>query len=304
MDAEPLNKLSRDLRKAATTLSDDEARFLVDAYYQMQDNRIRSAAQVRQLTESGEPHDVLRWLEGNAETLENSIKSALDKYSASHAVGAWARNIVGVGPVICAGLLAHIDITKAPTAGHIWNYAGLNPSVSWEKGQKRPWNAALKTLCWKLGESFVKVSGNENAFYGAVYRERKAREIERNLRGELSAQAAEVMKRKKIGNDTDAYVWYAGCLTLETAKAAIEGEKAAGAVKKMAGEPGSGVPMLPPAHIHARAKRSAVKLFLSHLHHVWYEIEHGHPPVQPYALAHMAHAHFIAPPNWSKGQVG
>lgn len=304
MDTEPLNRLSRDLRKAATTLSADEARFLVDAYYQMQDNRIRSAAQVRQLTESGEPHDVLRWLEGNAETLENSIKSALDKYSASHTVGAWARSIVGVGPVICAGLLAHIDITKAPTAGHIWNYAGLNPSVSWEKGQKRPWNAALKTLCWKLGESFVKVSGNENAFYGAVYRERKACEIERNLRGELSAQAAEVMKRKKIGNDTDAYVWYAGCLTLETAKAAIEGEKAAGAVKKMAGEPGSGVPMLPPAHIHARAKRSAVKLFLSHLHQVWYEIEHGHPPVQPYALAHMAHAHFIAPPNWRTGQVG
>ena len=100
--------------------------------------------------------NVLRWLEGNAETLENSIKSALDKYSASHAVGAWARSVVGVGPVICAGLLAHIDITKAPTAGHIWNYAGLNPSVSWEKGQKRPWNAALKTLCWKLGEEAVR----------------------------------------------------------------------------------------------------------------------------------------------------
>jgi hypothetical protein len=168
MDIEPLNRLSRDLRKAATTLSADEARFLVDAYYQMQDNRIRSAAQVRQLTESGEPHDVLRWLEGNAETLENSIKSALDKYSASHTVGAWARSVVGVGPVICAGLLAHIDITKAPTAGHIWNYAGLNPSISWEKGQKRPWNSALKTLCWKLGESFVKVSGNETPFMGRL----------------------------------------------------------------------------------------------------------------------------------------
>jgi hypothetical protein len=44
-------------------------------------------------------------------------------------------------------LLARIDIVKAPTAGHIWRYAGLDPTVRWNKGEKRPWNAGLKVLC-------------------------------------------------------------------------------------------------------------------------------------------------------------
>ena len=33
--------LDKDLRNAASTMTDDEARFLVDSYYQMQCNRIR-----------------------------------------------------------------------------------------------------------------------------------------------------------------------------------------------------------------------------------------------------------------------
>lgn len=292
-----ITKLSRDLKKASYTLSDDEARFLVDSYYNMQENRIRSAAQVRELSKSGEPHEVLLWFEGNAEALEQSIRNALDAYSANHPVGSWARSIIGLGPVITAGLLGHIDITKAPTAGHIWNFAGLNPGVKWAKGQKRPWNAALKTLCWKMGESFVKTSGNDDSFYGRVYKERKDYEMERNLEGKLADQAAAVLATKNIGKDTDAYAWYAGCLTRGKA-AELLADLKAGAAKKAAGKPGSGVAMLPPAHIHARAKRAAVKLFLSHLHHVWFTTVNGHEPPQPYAIAHLAHAHFINPPNW------
>ena len=52
--------------------------------------------------------------------------------------------------------------------------AGLDPTVTWGKGERRPWNAELKVLCWKLGDSFVKVSNKEGALYGRIYRERKA----------------------------------------------------------------------------------------------------------------------------------
>ena len=38
---------------------------------------------------------------------------------------------------------------------------------------------------------------------------------------------------------------------------------------------------LPPAHIHARAKRYAVKMFISHLHEIWYEVELGKPAPVP-----------------------
>lgn len=262
----PIERLSRDLKRAAVTLTPMEARFLVDAYYQMQENRKRAGNQSRALTESGEPHEVLGWLFDQSHVLEKQVARALDAYSDGHPVGQWSRSIVGIGPVIAAGLLAHIDINKAPTVGHIWRFAGLDPTSEWKKGQKRPWNASLKTLCWKIGESFVKVSGNPKSFYGNVWKERKALEIERNDAGLFKEQAEAKLEKFKIGKTTEAYKWYS------------QG-------------------MLPPGHIHARAKRYAVKLFLAHWHDAAYRNEFGSAPPMPYAIAQLGHAHYIAPPS-------
>ena len=49
IDLEPIKRMSKDISTAAITLSSDEARFLVDAYYAMQNNRIRTKGQVRAL---------------------------------------------------------------------------------------------------------------------------------------------------------------------------------------------------------------------------------------------------------------
>ena len=104
-----------------------------------------------------EPHDVLSWLADQNWVLETQVKRALAKYVDGHPVGSWLMSVHGIGPVISAGLLAHIDINKAPTAGHIWRFAGLDPTVVWLPKTKRPWNAGLKVLCWKAGESICKV---------------------------------------------------------------------------------------------------------------------------------------------------
>lgn len=265
-DLEPIARLTRDLASAAGTLSKNEARFLVDAYYTMQDGRIRADSQVRALGESQEPHDVLTWLATQNSTLEKQVARALEKYADAHPVGQWAQSNKGIGPVITAGLLAHIDIAKAPTVGHIWRYAGLDPTRKWEKGQKRPWNATLKVLCWKIGESFVKVSGYDDAYYGKVYLQRKALELMNNEALLYKEQAEESLRTKKFGDDTVAKKWY------------LQGK-------------------LPPARIHERAKRYAVKLFLAHLHEVWYRHEFSTAPPLPYAIAHLGHAHKIDPPN-------
>jgi hypothetical protein len=299
MNLEPVQRLSKDLRSAATTLSDEEARFLVDAYYLMQEQRIRTAHQVRDLSKAEEPHEVLHWLSGQSEALENQVKAALTRYIESRGKAAqWALAQVGIGPVITAGLFAHIDIHKAPTVGHIWNFAGLNPGRAWSKGQKRPWNAALKTLCWKIGESFVKVSGNEEAFYGQQYVRRKTLEVERNRTGANAAEAQKALSGKRWGADTEAKIWYTGCLTADAVEKYYETppERRQGMVKKLAGEPGSGIAMLPPAHVNARAKRWVVKLFLSHLHAVWFEEVNGRAPPPPYAIAVLEHAHYIPVP--------
>lgn len=118
---EPFAKLDKDLKNAAKTLSPNEARFLVDSYYAIQAYRIRSGNQIRALSESAEPHELLRWMYGNTEGLEKNIQKALDAFSKNHPVGQWLRAVPGIGPVLASGLIAHIDITKAPYAGHIFS---------------------------------------------------------------------------------------------------------------------------------------------------------------------------------------
>ncbi|WP_348701051.1 hypothetical protein, partial [uncultured Limnobacter sp.] len=138
-ELKPKLSLAKDLLESSKSMTVDQARFLVDTYYQIQDARIRAAAQVRSLVSSEEPHSLLDWVGDVNFELENKIKRTLEIYAKHNPVGQWSLSITGIGPVIAAGLLAHIDITKAPTVGHIWRYAGQDPTCTWEKGQKRPW---------------------------------------------------------------------------------------------------------------------------------------------------------------------
>lgn len=254
-------RLSKDLVKAAATLDVHEVRYLVDAYYAFQEARKRGENQVRALSESGEPHAVIEWMVMATRNLEAQVRKTFTVYIKDKPLAQWAIDIRGIGPVLAAGLLAHIDVTRAETAGAVWRFAGLDPTQEWNKGEKRPWNASLKTLCWKIGESFVKVSGHPASLYGRLYRERKERDQARNERGEFAEQAAAVLRDKKFRKDTVARQCY---------------EKG----------------ILPPGHIHARAKRYAVKIFLSHY---WEKgrLLAGLPIPNPFPIAHMGHAHKI-----------
>lgn len=290
-NTETVARMSRDIAAAAATLGEHEARFLVDAYYTMQEDRKRSSNQVLALGESKEPNKVLQWLADQSSTIENQIKRALDKFTEAHPMGEWMREVHGIGPVLSAGILAHLSIerwscknrdhktprctqaepctascqhTTTETVGHWWRFAGLDPTVTWEKGQMRPWNARLKTLCWKIGQSFMKFSNDPKCYYGHHYRERKAFEVERNERGDNRELALKLVA--KVGKGTEAF-------------------------KHLSGG------KLPPAQIDARARRWAVKLFLSHLHHAWYEQRFHCAPPKPYAISILGHGHYIEPPK-------
>ena len=112
-----------------------------------------------------------------------------------------------------------------------------------------PYNKSLKTLLWKVGESFVKVS-NRGSLYGLIYKTRYAYEIVKNEKGEYADQAAKILKEKKYDKSTKAYEYYS------------------------AGK-------LPPAHIIARSKRYAEKIFLQHLYEEICLVE-GYQPYAPY----------------------
>lgn len=261
----PAKLLKVDIAEAIRDLSPAEVRFLVDSYYAIQDYRMQAANQARALTASAEPNRLTGWMFGQFEFLEKQVRAVLDAYSASKAVGRWARANVGIGPVLSSGLLAHIDISKAPTVGHIWSFAGLNPAAVWAKGEKRPWNARLKVLCWKIGQSMMKCSGRDDCLYGKLWRKRKDLEIARNEAGSFAGQAKAVLEKKKIGKDTEARKHY---------------------------EAGH----LPPGHIEARAERWAVKIFLAHWHEAAFVDAYHKLPPKPYVLEHVeGHSTEIVP---------
>ena len=330
---EVIMRARRDLIEASKTLSDTEARFLVDSYYQGQDGRIRAQGQIRSMLgdeeNPGEPHATLSWFLAQFEIMEKNMERALDVYSNSREIGRWARSICGIGSRLSAGLMAHVDVRVTDQVSRLWAFAGYDPSVRWfkreeaeklvkevhaafgnpkqlerahldaiatragrkldgiekratERGTKeatwktvtaalaaRPWNAQLKVHCWRIGQSFVKVQNNKNDYYGKVYVQRKAFEQLCNARGDYRDQAAKALSAKRYRGDTIAKKCY---------------------------ENGQ----LPPAHIDARARRYAVKFFLSHWHEVARECE-GLPRNKPYLFRsdHAAGKHvYIPPPNW------
>ena len=155
--------LTKDLKKAAVTMGRDELRYLVDSYYRMQNDRIRSEGQTRSLSRDTNPHDVIEWYGQQNRFLENQLKGAMAEYVNHHPVGQWLKSICGVGPVTSAGLLAHVDLNPwkcrrtnmkevacSPSdpctdnckvesldyVGQLWSYAGLNPNSKWERKQR------------------------------------------------------------------------------------------------------------------------------------------------------------------------
>jgi hypothetical protein len=259
------NRFSRDVRTLTVELDSRSAREVVDAYYNLQENRIAFAAQARELEKSNSPYELVQFLAANLSYMEKALKAPLGAYAQNSVVGSWAMSQYGIGPVLAAGLLAHIDITKAPTAGSVWRYAGLDPTITWEKGQKRPYNAELKTLCWKIGQSFMKFSGKDECFYGKLYRQDKERRAAKNDAGDYVEFAKSILETKNFKENKTRK-------TLESGK-------------------------LSDAQIDAQARRFAVKIFLSHYHAVAYQDYHNAPAPRPYIIEHGGHVHEIAIPN-------
>jgi hypothetical protein len=129
---------------------------------------------------------------------------------------------------------------------------------------KLPYNGRLKTLCWKMGESFVKVANKEGATYGAFYAQCKAEEVRKNEAGELKAQAAHELATKTFKKEDSV-----------TKQRLLAG-------------------MLSDAHLHSRAKRKTVKLFLSHYWTVGRQAR-GLPIREPYAKIILGHDGIIEP---------
>lgn len=263
---DPLVRLTRaDARELAKDLSRESVRGLVDLYYQIQDFRTQAANQARAASASEEPSRGQQRVFGQMQVIEADLKLLMDEWTSARRVGRWAKSQVGIGPVLAAGCIATFDPQK-PTVGSWWRFAGLDPTLVWRKGEKRPYNARAKVLAWKISDSFVKQSGRENAIYGHWYRERKEYELRRDAEGGTREAAEATLATGRL-KDKETIATY------ETGH-------------------------LPAGRIDLRARRWTSKLFLAHLHWVAYEDATGSPPPAPYAIDILKHAHLIAPPGW------
>jgi hypothetical protein len=255
--SELINKIIRTLE-----LQTHEIAEIVELYYDCQKLRIAHANKER----SEAPSELVQWLDFWMHAGESVIQAKLRKWVQSEhspAEAKWAYDQVGIGPVIAAGLAAHIDIEKANSISAVWKFAGQAPGFDRRtKGTKLPYNARLKTLCWKIGESFVKVSGKEDAAYGKLWAQFKAQELQRNDSGVYAMAAAVELAAKKFKVPEVKKVLQSGKLT--------------------------------DGHLHSRAKRRAVKIFLSHYWSVGRRAR-GLAVREPYSKTILGHDGIIEP---------
>ena len=276
------NLSANDIRDNPIT-SRAEVRNAVETYYDIQDFRIRSGNrrfavnksndEIESCVEDGETSVItnkalyLQLVEHDFKRTEETIAKFLGNYAKNDPIGKWLLSITGIGPVLAAALLSYIDISRCETAGSIWQYAGwAGPMKPKQKGEKINYNPKFRVICWKIGRSFIKVSGNKNDIYGKLYKAKKEWYIAKNEAGGFAEKAAYELSAKKYSPDTASY------------KAYIQGK-------------------LPDSQITDMAARFAVKMFLSHLFTLWYEYDRGRPAPKPFVEAHLGHVHIMPPPN-------
>src|SRR5215475_15064400 len=253
----------------AKNLSAAELRLVVSNYYQSQEMRKAADMQLRHLGDKeemklNESLGLLTFMADSFSEIEDRVARMIKEHLKENPIALWMQAQRGIGPIIAGGLLAHIDITKAKTAGAIWSFAGLNPEQEWKKGEKRPYNAELKQICWHAGQCFMKQSNDPDCFYGQLYRQRKQFEIQRNEAGG-NAERAKIFKVSP------------------------------GATKAVKDKLKEG--KLPDFNIDARARRYAVKIFLSHLHAVWHWHEFKRYAPTPWVIEFGGHVHTLEPPH-------
>lgn len=153
-----------------------------------------------------------------------------------------------------------------------WGYNTFRDSAynskkkTWSKTEiiktasKIPYNKELKSLLWKVGQSFIYQKNRPQSVYGKLLKERLDYEIKNNENGVYADYAAKMLDTYNFGKETEAYKAYA------------QGK-------------------LPPAHINARAIRWVEKILVSHLFEEMYRVEYDDVPPRYYALEHLEGHH-------------
>jgi len=179
----------------------------------------------------------------------------------------WLVAVRGIGDHTAAKLISLIDDpANFATISKLWRFSGyglMNGKIDRPtKGETLPYNRRLKSELRLLAEQFYK---QQTPIYGTIYYEEKERQ--RRLNPQPLCSKCSVVAGLR------GQTWT--CPKCRTSGISIN---------------------YTPLHLHCRAMRKAIKIFLSHLWLVWREAD-GLPISDPYVIAMLRHEHYIEPPR-------
>lgn len=323
-----LTRPTGDIRIAAVDMSMVEARLVLRQFLELQPAQMSTKAHYKNLVKAGHTNSVMRFVKNSTEYVRTyQYKELLDIWTEKFPEARWAKSIFGIGSIIAAGLVCHIDFNKVKSPSSITQHAGQAPNsrkvtieaayalmeqsmelygdtpkdthIKWlckqldkdfntfhkfcrKKGRPYHWDQifsairwpsydpTLKHICLLLGNTFIL----KKSLYQAIYRERRDHwEIPRNEAGLYKKVAAKQLKMFNYKPWKDPYKCYTAGY-------------------------------LPDGHINNRARKYAVKIFLSHYYSVYYYIRTGEVPYNAYAIDILSGHKKILVPNLEKANEG
>ncbi len=210
---------------------------IVDAMLATEGVRIATQVRKSHLEKNGrsdpDTDELLRYVGA----LERFLDDKVENYVLNHPAYPWFSRIKGIGRENIAKVTGLIDIQEDDTVSSLWAFAGYSvkngKAPRRVRGTKLPYNALLRTMCWRVGGSLMKAKGK----YYDYYLEKKLRYTNRFLN-----EGFTIVPSSELPTDKDG---------------------------KMYEPPG----IVSEGHIHNMALRKMIKLFLSHLWVVWREAE-------------------------------
>jgi len=259
---------------------------LVDIYYDFQGQRIqtqlRIGASKRIHSLSDEELSIygITTIFQNAKNFEKDLEKMISKQLKNHALYTqYLSNIVGIGPMLSAGLISYIDdIEKFKHVSSLWQYSGYGMN-RFCKNCKKP---TFKVVEYDTGKTAKKLHPIETC-------------------PECGADTVHVLQKRTIGYQSNwndrlkVLGWKAGTsFVKQSAKSSkyrslydkIKSEERQQNPKRMTID---GKIYYNDGHIHNRAMRKVVKIFFAHLWQTWRR-QQGLEATEPYAKQLLGHS--------------
>jgi len=198
-------------------------------------------------------------LSNEAKAMEERYKSLMMQYIVEEPIwNEFLGKVKGLGPVLSANLIKNFGYCeKFAQISSLWKYCGFHVvngvSVKRKKNTKLDFNIKMRTLCWKIGDSFMK---QNSPIYRQIYDNEKKRQM--SIKYKVGELAKKYEKSYTKGNNPYK----------ESDTGLILG------------------------HAHNRALRKMVKIFLSHYWVATREIT-NQEITKPYVEGVLKHKHII-----------